>query len=150
MKNNLIDQASAENIIERAGRLTSNSKPLWGQMNVTEMLLHCNLCNQQILDGDIEKAKTGLKQKLIRLLALYLVRQFPKHMKSAERNITKNKIAVNAFDEDLYRFINIAKQFPNGTRSKGLAHPAFGILDDKEWGIAAWKHTDHHLRQFGV
>lgn len=71
-------------------------------------------------------------------------------MKSAERNITKNKIAARVFEEEKRRFTGIIKQFANGTGSAGLTHPAFGKLDDKEWGIAAWKHTDHHLGQFGV
>lgn len=77
MQNNLINPAAIEKIMERAGRLSSNSQPLWGAMNVTEMLLHCNLCNRQILEGDIEKTKTGFRQKLIRLLALYIVPHFP-------------------------------------------------------------------------
>ena len=29
-------------------------------------------------------------------------------------------------------------------------YPAFGSLNGKEWGRIAWKHFDHHLRQFGV
>lgn len=29
-------------------------------------------------------------------------------------------------------------------------HPAFGPLSAEEWGVMAWKHFDHHLRQFGV
>jgi hypothetical protein len=29
-------------------------------------------------------------------------------------------------------------------------HPAFGALTYKAWGVLAWRHADHHLRQFGV
>jgi hypothetical protein len=32
----------------------------------------------------------------------------------------------------------------------GPAHPLFGPLSRQEWGAATYKHTDHHLRQFGV
>ena len=38
-------------------------------------------------------------------------------------------------------------------RETGLAwpeHPAFGTLSAKEWGVLGYRHTDHHLRQFGV
>lgn len=150
MKYFFTDQTSIEKMIQRAACLKSSSRPLWGQMNATEMLLHCNLCNQQILQGDIDNTPSGFKKRLLKLLALYVVPHFPKHMKSAERNITKNKITVAAFDQELQRFTFLIKQFSNGTGSAGLHHPAFGKLNDKEWKIAAWKHTDHHLRQFGV
>ena len=29
-------------------------------------------------------------------------------------------------------------------------HPAFGALTHKDWGVLAYRHTDHHLRQFGL
>ena len=30
------------------------------------------------------------------------------------------------------------------------AHPLFGPLTRREWGVATYKHTNHHLRQFGA
>jgi hypothetical protein len=29
-------------------------------------------------------------------------------------------------------------------------HPAFGRLSRRAWGVLAYRHMDHHLRQFGV
>jgi hypothetical protein len=29
-------------------------------------------------------------------------------------------------------------------------HPAFGRLSRRAWGVLVYRHTDHHLRQFGV
>jgi hypothetical protein len=29
-------------------------------------------------------------------------------------------------------------------------HPWFGPVAGREWGMLCWKHTDYHLRQFGV
>ena len=29
-------------------------------------------------------------------------------------------------------------------------HPVFGMMKRREWGIWAYRHVDHHLRQFGV
>ena len=29
-------------------------------------------------------------------------------------------------------------------------HPAFGRLARRAWGVLAYRHLDHHLRQFGV
>ena len=33
---------------------------------------------------------------------------------------------------------------------EGPAHPLFGPMTWREWGVATYKHTDHHLRQFGA
>jgi hypothetical protein len=30
------------------------------------------------------------------------------------------------------------------------AHPAFGTLSRRAWGVLAYRHIDYHLRQFGV
>lgn len=29
-------------------------------------------------------------------------------------------------------------------------HPAFGRMTHRAWGVLIYRHTDHHLRQFGV
>ena len=38
------------------------------------------------------------------------------------------------------------------TANKNLrpVHPAFGDITTQAWGVLAYRHTDHHLRQFGV
>ena len=28
-------------------------------------------------------------------------------------------------------------------------HPAFGTMTHRAWGTLVYRHTDHHLRQFG-
>jgi len=33
---------------------------------------------------------------------------------------------------------------------KGFLHPFFGTLTPEQAGLMAYKHADHHLRQFGV
>ena len=37
-----------------------------------------------------------------------------------------------------------------GTEPAAGVHPKFGPLTQSEWDRLAWKHRDHHLRQFGV
>ena len=49
MKNTLLNKDTTGHIIQRINRLNVLAKPLWGEMSATEMLLHCNLCNMQIL-----------------------------------------------------------------------------------------------------
>ena len=35
-------------------------------------------------------------------------------------------------------------------RERYAAHPIFGPLSRKEWGVWAFRHVDHHFRQFGA
>jgi hypothetical protein len=150
MKKNLLDKAAAEKIITRVNSLQPTTTGKWGVMDTTEMLLHCNICNKQILEGDIEYSKSTLKQKMLKVLALYVVPNFPKNMATASRNDTHRRIDQDQFENQKKQFIATIKKFADNKDAIALTHPAFGNLNTNEWGIAAWKHTDHHLRQFGV
>lgn len=83
-------------------------------------------------------------------MALYIAPNFTKGLKSESRHITKGKIKDTHFEEQKILFINIIRLFPLNTLQLTLTHPAFGNISTNEWGIAAYKHMDHHLRQFGV
>lgn len=151
MEKNLLKKEVATSILNRIANLDVYNKPKWGEMNATEMLLHCNSCNKQILEEyDVQSKKTTFKQYLLKLLALYIAPNFTKGLKSESRHIAKGKISDTHFEAQKMEFIKIIKQFPLNTRPLTLIHPAFGNISTNEWGIAAYKHMDHHLRQFGV
>jgi Protein of unknown function (DUF1569) len=150
MKNTLFDGATAESVIERVKNLSADNKPLWGEMTATEMLYHCNLCNKQIMEEKRGNGKTSFKQYLLRILALYVVANFKKGIKSEGRNDTKGKIEDHKFEEQRQLFIQLIKHFPTIKYELTLTHPAFGNISKAEWGIAAFKHMDYHLRQFSV
>ena len=150
MKNNLLKITAAEAIIQRVERLKPDSVNLWGEMNATEMLLHCNSCNKQIFEAERDGKKTTVKQLLLRLLALYIAPNFKKDIKSEPSHITKGKISSSEFDKQKAEFIKLIRQFPSNKKPMTLTHPAFGNISTNEWGIAAYKHMDHHLQQSGV
>ena len=150
MKKNLLESSASEQLIERVKKLTPTNTQRWGEMNATEMLLHCNICNRQILDESRGDEKSSIKQYLLRILALYIAPNFKRGIKSEERNISKGKIDDSHFEEQKNVFIQIMKDFPHHVKPMTLTHPAFGNISSVEWGIAAYKHMDHHLRQFGV
>jgi hypothetical protein len=150
MKKNLLNKEAAGHLISRAQLLHPGSKALWGQMNVSEMLLHCNLANAQIFEENHQYKKTTFKQYLLRILALYIAPDFQKNRKGDERNDTKGKTDAAQFDSLKAKFIQTISRFPEHQGPLTLPHIAFGNISTKQWGIAAWKHIDHHLRQFGV
>lgn len=97
MKKNLLDSNAAQSLILRIQKLTPDTAALWGEMNATEMLLHCNSCNRQILTVQRGSDRTTMKQFLLRLLALYIAPTFKKGLKSEHRHITKGKIVDAEF-----------------------------------------------------
>ena len=42
----------------------------------------------------------------------------------------------------------VSKAGPEGLTKD--PHPFFGIMTTAQWDTLLWKHTDHHLRQFGA
>lgn len=150
MKKSLLNPGSVKDICKRLDKLTPGHKNVWGRMNPTEMLLHCNLCNRQLLEENYAVKKPTAKQTIMKVLGLYLKSNFPRNREGASRNDTSGKELSIEFKEQLMHCKAIINRFPAHTRPMTLVHPVFGPLTNKEWGIAAWKHMDHHLRQFGL
>lgn len=150
MKKNLLYQPATDSILERVKKLQSGSKAVWGKMNATEMLLHANLCNEEIFAPVTSHQSTSLKQYLLRIIALYLAPHFKKGIKGDSKKETIGKIETSKFEEQKEKFISLIKKFPENKQPITFYHIAFGNITTREWGIALYKHMDHHLRQFGV
>ncbi len=150
MKRNLLEKSASDELVNRVNNLTPAHLQRWGEMTATEMLLHCNICNRQILTEGRGESQTTVKQYLLRILALYFAPHFKRGIRSEPRNITKGKTDDTHFDELREEFIQIIQTFPQHKKPMTLTHPAFGNISTHEWGIAAYKNMDHHLRQFGV
>jgi len=148
---NILDRTTAEKMVQRVQRLTPDTQPLWGSMAVTEMLLHCNKIQEQLLiPATSAWKKTSLKQYILRCLVLYIMPNFPKNARAPKQVQTKGLIDSEAFYDQQQRFIENVLRFPAHTSPIEHRHPYFGNLNTRQWGIACWKHNDHHLRQFGV
>ena len=150
MKKSLLDKECGETLVRRIQKLQPGSAPLWGRMTATEMLLHMNRIHEQMLTAPPVKKGTRLKQYIGRLFALYLLPAFPKNVRTPKRNDTKGQIDASAFAEQQQKFIELVQRFPLHQKPIELPHPYFGDLNTKQWGLAGYKHVDHHLRQFGI
>src|SRR4029078_2933248 len=83
----------------------------------------------------------------IKHLILHVV-PFPKGAPTAPELLAANAASVDAIRSEL---VSVVERIGAGPReADGPVHPLFGRLSFREWGIATYKHTDHHLRQFGA
>lgn len=151
MKKNLLNHDTAEHIINRVQKLQPFDKPHWGKMTPTEMLLHINKSHQLLLSPSTSShQKTSLKHLLIRWLVLYVMPRYPKGAKAPSQLVTKGTINETAFEEQKQTFIELIRRFAQHSSPIQHFHPYFGALSTEQWGLASWKHADHHLRQFGL
>ena len=150
MKKTLLEKQVAGEIIERAMRLNIDSTGRWGTMNVTEMLFHCNVCNRNVLEGTSVYKTPGIKQVLLKFITLKLLRSFPRNLEGPVLNNTKGLIDKSEFEKQQKRFTETIAKFPLHEKPFMAKQPMLGYLNNKEWGVFAWMHMDHHLRQFNV
>ena len=55
------------------------------------------------------------------------------------------------FEDDVRLLVAAIARFTEQPRMFDLRpHPLFGVLSEKEWMIWGYRHSDHHLRQFGA
>lgn len=146
---NILDQQDTARMAARIDQLNAGSRPLWGKMNVFQMVVHC----QKPLDvyfGTIQ-LKRGLAGWLFGGMAkrkFLSDAPFPRNLPTVkefkivqEGDLQKEKDKLKA----------MIREFASGARADEVrTHPFFGKLTGTEWAALLYKHTDHHLRQFGV
>ena len=149
-KNTLLNSPAVHQLITMIEKLKPETPGLWGTMDATEMLLHCTLADQFILEDKSPYQRRTLKQWLITKLCMYLLPKFPKNRKGPLRLQVKGKTNESEFEAKRKDFINTLLRFPSHNQPFTSVHPGMGYLTTEEWGTVAWMHMDHHLRQFGV
>jgi len=56
-----------------------------------------------------------------------------------------------SFEEERSALLEMLERIGAGPQEgTGPAHPLFGPMTWREWGVVTYKHADHHLRQFGA
>ncbi len=151
MKNNIFQQETVSQIMERINKLNPNSKANWGKMNVGQMLTHCNVTYEMVYTDKHKKPNAFLKFILKKLVKNKVVsdKPYPKNGKTAPQFIIKNE---KNFDIEKQRLIDYIEKTKNLGEShfEGKESHSFGVLSSYEWNNMFYKHLDHHLNQFGV
>jgi hypothetical protein len=144
----LFDPIVRDALLSRIDRLAPHMTPRWGRMSAGQMIVHLTAQLRAGL-GELPCApkKTPLNNWLMRRLIIYVI-PWPKGSPTAPEFLAQPTAAWN---EDLAALRSAVERF--GSRGPGgewAPHPAFGPLTGRMWGNLAWRHLDHHLRQFGV
>ena len=149
MKRNIMDIHSEQQVIDRILKLSSASKRMWGNMTINEMLFHCRKVNSEILQADKYNKSPTVKQRIMKTIGLYLMKNFPKGIKTSPKYLPDLVDNID-FQKMQKELIDNIKEVCNYNNPIYGEHPFFGPLSTKEWRHFMWKHVDHHLRQFNV
>jgi hypothetical protein len=144
-----IRNQSARNVLFlRINALTPNAKPRWGKLDAPAMICHLGDTLAMALgDLPVKPGKQGpLHYFPLKHLILYVL-PIPKNVQTATELLSTPQ---GNFDNDRQRVIEQIMRLAKQPRSMGPVHPHFGPLTNEEWNVLQWKHTHHHLKQFGI
>jgi hypothetical protein len=140
-------------VTARVRRLRPDSARQWGRMTPHQMLCHSSDAFKMAL-RDREVAPVPMTFKpLLKFVALTLPMQWPrariKTVPEAEQGV--GGTPPTEFEGDRAELLALIERF-GSARAEQLCpvHPVFGSMTAELWGRWAYRHMDHHLRQFGV
>jgi len=146
----ILNERDRTGIVNRVRSLSVSSKGQWGSMDVVGMLRHLNLSARMTV-GELQvtaKNKRVFQVFPLKHLILYVL-PFPKGAPTASE--LKPDVAAASFEEERAALLELIERIGTGPQEgAGPDHPLFGPLTWREWGVATYKHTDHHLKQFGA
>ncbi len=148
---NIFTREVVDHMIERIDKLNNTSQPLWGKMNVAQMLAHCNVA-YELSHENIHPTPGALMKFLLSVFAKKMVvgeQPYKRNIRTAPVFMVSNK---QNFDLQKQRLINNLRmvQKEGELNFEGRNNPAFGKLTAKQWNNLYYKHLDHHMAQFAV
>ena len=138
-----------DDLILRIGRLTPTSARQWGTMTPDEMLCHLADSFAAVTGGRrASSAETWFSRNVLRLVALHTSLPWPHGIATRpEVDPKQGGTRPVEFERDRKAVVEHVQRFALPETRCGR-HPIFGALTRDEWLIWAYRHVDHHLRQF--
>lgn len=145
----IFDKATRDELIHRINSLSESKAAQWGKMNLYQMIKHCRLWEEMM------QSKINLKQVLIgRIFGRIALKTVLGNANPLKRNtptipalIIKENFGDFEAEKKLW-ISNIEKY--SSFDNDNFQHVFFGKITKEQIGQMAYKHIDHHLRQFSA
>jgi hypothetical protein len=147
------DQAVLASLIERLAALDPDSRRRWGTLTTHEALCHLGDAADMVLRIRPRTRPVPLRRRpIIKWFGLWTPLRWPHGWKTNPQHDPKVEgTRPSQFAADLKRAIaGLEGIAAAGPSTLDPAHGFFGTMSVVDWQRWAYKHTDHHLRQFGV
>ncbi len=144
----VFDTSTKEELIQRINALTPQHNAQWGKMTVFQMMRHCTL-GEKMLQGELQIKRTFIGRLLGRMILKQVMKDDAPFRKNSP---TSPLLQTPAESGDMAQLKKdwISRIGQYGQHTQGIMHPFFGPMTGEQIGQFAYKHADHHLRQFGV
>lgn len=132
----------------RLASLRPDSPAHWGRLTCLRMLVHVTDALGMYM-GTIPVAvkRTPLLYPPFKQAVIYVL-PMPRNVPTARELLSREPAS---WEEEQQRFATTLSAFcADPARIDWPLHPLFGRLSRRAVGVLAYKHTDHHLRQFGA
>jgi len=147
----IFNQNTIAEFKSRINNISEDSTAEWGKMNVYQMLKHCTE-NDKMLTG-----KGQFKRLFIgRIFGKMALRSSIKNDAPLSLNspthpdlVIKENGDVSTQKQEWISVLDAYYSSPS-TTFENFTHPFFGKMTPQQISKFAYKHIDHHLRQFGV
>ena len=146
------DPAVLRALVARLQALRPDAQRRWGTLTPHEMLCHLGDATAMVLRTRPREAPlAGRARPFVKLLALWSPVRWPRGRATNPMHDPKARgTRPSLFEQDLARAIaglaDLAEAKPSALEP---VHGVFGTMSLADWQRWAYKHTDHHLRQFG-
>lgn len=143
----IYDKSTRDELISRINTLNENSTAQWGKMNIYQMLKHCSLWEEMVL-GKIKCKRIFIGRLLGRLILKQALKDdspIGRHAPTSPELIVKDENGDVTFQKA--KWLALIEEHAHYS-NPGFIHPFFGKMTKEQIGYHAYKHTDHHLRQF--
>jgi hypothetical protein len=148
MHKSLSNARARQELLDRLERLTPDTVPLWGLMTAPQMLAH--LADWMLMaKGELRVTLKKRPQRFppLKQLMIYWL-PFPKGIQTSPELIGRKTLEWEIERAAVRRHVQSFEILnPNATWPE---HPVFGKMTSQAWSVFAYRHMDHHLRQFGV
>jgi hypothetical protein len=150
-RRSLADPANVDEIMARVGRIEPTSARQWGTLTSNEMLCHvADSFRATLGERPAATAETLLQRTIVKWIALHTSLPWPQGVPTRpEVDPKRGGTKPIEFERDRGAVLDLIRRFisPDARHAR---HPTFGAMTRNEWLVWAYRHTDHHLRQFGV
>ena len=135
---------------ERVAALTEADQARWGVMSVGEMVRHVERAFRVAVgEESVARMASPLPRGVMKWVALRMPGVWPKNLPTIpELRRGTEKMRVGEFAVERAALLEVMRRFASG-RGLRAEHPIFGPMRTGDWMRWGYRHTDHHLRQFG-
>jgi hypothetical protein len=143
----VFDKATRDELISRINALNENSKAGWGRMNLYQAVKHCSLWDEW-MQSDKEN-KQAFVGRLFGKIALKKVLNNEAPLARNTPTLAEFRIKETAGDIAFEKNKWATQMAEYAHFSHPIVfHTFFGKITKEQAGQLAYKHADHHLRQF--